>query len=187
MARSIVKEIRFHGRGGQGAVLAARMLANAFVVEGKYVASFPMYGFERRGAPVVAFTRLDDKPVREKTQIYNPDCLVVIDPGLVNLPTLFSGLKPEGILILNCPRLVEKQPNKNLKLAGVVNATQIAVEEIGRDIPNTCLLGAFAATTGWVDLKSVLSGLADYFSGDLLRRNIRSTERGFHEVKIIQW
>jgi 2-oxoacid:acceptor oxidoreductase gamma subunit (pyruvate/2-ketoisovalerate family) len=187
MARSIVKEIRFHGRGGQGAVLAARMLANAFVVEGKYVASFPMYGFERRGAPVVAFTRLDDKPVREKTQIYNPDCLVVIDPGLMNLPTLFSGLKPEGILILNSPRLVEKQPNENLKLAGVVNATQIAVEEIGRDVPNTCLLGAFAATTGWVDLKSILSSLGEYFSGDLLQRNIRSAERGFHEVRVSQW
>ena len=73
------------------------MLAIALVTEGKYVASFPMYGFERRGAPVVAFTRFDDKPIMEKTQIYNPDCLVVIDPGLLKLPTLFSGLNPEGI------------------------------------------------------------------------------------------
>ncbi|MCJ7605526.1 MAG: 2-oxoacid:acceptor oxidoreductase family protein, partial [Dehalococcoidales bacterium] len=70
-----MKEIRFHGRGGQGAVTAARILASAFVVEGKYVATFPMYGFERRGAPVVAFTRMDDKQIREKTQIYTPDCL----------------------------------------------------------------------------------------------------------------
>ena len=182
-----MKEIRFHGRGGQGAVLAARMLAVAFVAEGKCVASFPMYGFERRGAPVVAFTRLDDKPIREKTQIYNPDCLVVIDPGLMNLPTLFSGLKPEGILILNSPRPLENQPNENLRLAGVVNATQIAVEEIGRDIPNTCLLGALAATTGWLDLKSILSALGEYFSGDLLQRNILSTERGFHGVEVLRW
>jgi len=182
-----MKEIRVHGRGGQGAVLAARMLAAACVLEDKHVASFPMYGFERRGAPVVAFTRLDDKPVREKTQIYNPDCLVVIDPGLMTLPTLFSGLKPEGILVLNSPRQLENQPNGNLRLAGVVNATQIAVEEIGRDVPNTCLLGAFAATTGWVDLKSILSSLGDYFSDDLLERNARSAERGFHEVKVMRW
>ncbi len=182
-----MKEIRFHGRGGQGAVLAARMLAIAFVAEGKCVASFPMYGFERRGAPVVAFTRLDDKPIQEKTQIYNPDCLVVIDPGLMNLPTLFSGLKPEGILLLNSPRPLKNQPSENLKLAGVVNATQIAVEEVGRDVPNTCLLGALAATTGWVDLKSILSSLEEYFSGDLLQRNIRSTERGFREVKVLRW
>jgi len=182
-----VKEIRFHGRGGQGTVLAARMLAAALVAEGKHVASFPMYGFERRGAPVVAFTRLDDKPVREKTQIYNPDCLVVIDPGLMNLPTLFSGLKPDGILVLNSPRRLENQLNENLKLAGVVNATQIAVEEIGRDVPNTCLLGAFAATTGWADLKSILSSLGDYFSGDLLERNTHSAERGFREVKVSKW
>ena len=96
-----VKEIRFHGRGGQGAVTAAKMLASAAAEEGKCVASFPMYGFERRGMPVIAFTRVDDKPIREKTQIYTPDCLMVIDPTLLGLPNLFDGLKPGGVLILN--------------------------------------------------------------------------------------
>ena len=163
------------------------MLASAFVREGKSVASFPMYGFERRGAPVVAFTRIDDKPIREKTQIYEPDCLVVIDPGLLTLPTLFTGLKPEGVLILNSPEKLEEQPVKNLKIGGVINATQIAVDEIGRDIPNTCLLGAFAAVTGWLDLKSILSCLGDYLSGDILQTNLRSTERGFREVEVIRW
>jgi 2-oxoacid:acceptor oxidoreductase gamma subunit (pyruvate/2-ketoisovalerate family) len=182
-----VKEIRIHGRGGQGAVLAARMLASAFVTEGKYVASFPMYGFERRGAPVVAFTRFDEKPIREKTQIYNPDCMVVIDPGLMKIPTLFAGIKPEGILIVNSKKPLEQRPHENLTLGGVVNATQIAVEEIGRDIPNTCLLGAFAATTGWLDLKSVLACLGDYLSGDVLQRNLKSAERGYKEVEVIRW
>ncbi|MFC1942010.1 2-oxoacid:acceptor oxidoreductase family protein [Chloroflexota bacterium] len=182
-----MKEIRLHGRGGQGAVVAARMLASAFVNEGKSVASFPMYGFERRGAPVVAFTRIDDKPIREKTQIYNPDCMVVIDPTLMKLPTLFSGLKPEGILILNSSRSLKNQPNDNLKICGVVDATKIAVDEIGRDIPNTCLLGAFAAATGWLDLQSILNCLGDYLSGDMLTRNLRSTERGFREVEVIKW
>ena len=182
-----MKEIRIHGRGGQGAVLAARMLASAFVIEGKSVASFPMYGFERRGAPVVAFTRVDDKPIQEKTQIYNPDCLIVIDPGLLTLPTLFTGLKPEGVFILNSKSKVKEQPNENLKIGGIINATQIAVEEIGRDIPNTCLLGAFAAASGWLKLKSILDCLPDYLSGDILERNLKSAERGYREVEVIKW
>ena len=182
-----MKEIRIHGRGGQGAVTAARMLASAFVIEGKFVASFPMYGFERRGAPVQAFTRVDDKPIREKTQVYFPDCMVVIDPTLFKISSLFSVIKPEGILIANSPAVFEKSFDKNLKIAGVVNATQIAVEEIGRDIPNTCLLGAFAATTEWLKLDSILASLKEYLSGDMLQRNIRSCERGFREVKIKKW
>jgi 2-oxoacid:acceptor oxidoreductase gamma subunit (pyruvate/2-ketoisovalerate family) len=182
-----VKEIRIHGRGGQGAVLAARMLASAFVAEGKYVASFPMYGFERRGAPVVAFTRVDGKPIREKTQIYNPDCLIVIDPGLLTLPTLFTGLQPEAVFILNSPKKLGKQPDPKIKTGGLINATSIAVQEIGRDIPNTCLLGAFAAATGWLKLDSILACLPDYLSGDILQRNLKSAERGYREVEVIKW
>ena len=181
-----MKEIRIHGRGGQGGVTAARMLASAFVTEGKSVASFPMYGFERRGAPVQAFTRFDDKPIREKTQVYFPDCMVVIDPTLLKINTLFSGLKPNGILIVNSPNF-NTRADKNLAVAGVIDATKIAVEEIGRDIPNTCLLGAFAATTQWVKLESIIKALADYLSGDMLQRNIRSVERGFKEVKVLKW
>jgi 2-oxoacid:acceptor oxidoreductase gamma subunit (pyruvate/2-ketoisovalerate family) len=181
-----VKEIRIHGRGGQGAVTAARILASAFVIEGKYVASVPMYGFERRGAPVQAFTRMDEKPIREKTQVYNPDCMVVIDPTLLKINTLFSGIKPNGILIVNSPNY-NTQADKNLAVAGVIDATKIAMEEIGRDIPNTCLCGAFAAITQWVKIESVIQCLADYQSGDMLKRNIRSCERGFKEVKVIKW
>jgi 2-oxoacid:acceptor oxidoreductase gamma subunit (pyruvate/2-ketoisovalerate family) len=163
------------------------MLASAFVTEGKYVASFPMYGFERRGAPVVAFSRVDDKPIREKTQIYNPDCIIVIDPGLLTLPTLFTGLKPGSAFILNSPKKLPKKPNENLKIGGVVNATGIAVQEIGRDIPNTCLLGAFAAATGWLKLESLLACLKDYLSGDILQRNLKSAERGYREVEVTKW
>ena len=182
-----MKEIRIHGRGGQGAVLAARMLASAFVAEGKYVASFPMYGFERRGAPVVAFTRVDDKPIREKTQIYEPDGLIVIDPGLLTLPTLFTGVKPGAAFILNSPKKLTAQPHANIKIGGTVDATGIAVQEIGRDIPNTCLLGAFAAATGWLKLESILACLPDYLSGDILQRNLKSAERGYKEVEVIKW
>ena len=105
-----IKEIRIHGRGGQGAVLAAKMLASACAYEGQHVASFPMYGFERRGMPVIAFTRFDTKPIREKTQVYTPDCIIVIDPTLMDLPTLYDGLKPGGVLILNSAKQLEKKP-----------------------------------------------------------------------------
>lgn len=167
--------------------MAARMLASAFVLEGKSVATFPMFGFERRGSPVVAFTRFDDKPIREKTQIYNPDCLIVIDPGLLTLPTLFTGLKLESVFILNSPKKLTEQPDENLKIGGVVNATRIAIEEVGRDVPNTCLLGAFAAATGWLELKSIQSCMQDYLSGAILERNLKSVERGYREVEVIRW
>ncbi len=129
------KEIRLHGRGGQGAVLAARMLASAFALEGKSVASFPMYGFERRGMPVIAFTRFDTKVIQEKTQIYTPDLLMVVDPTLLSLKTLFDGLKPAGTLILNSARPLETRPSANLGTVGWINATQVALCEIGKDIP----------------------------------------------------
>jgi 2-oxoacid:acceptor oxidoreductase gamma subunit (pyruvate/2-ketoisovalerate family) len=167
--------------------MAAKMLASALLVEGKHVASFPMYGFERRGAPVVAFTRFDDKPIREKTQVYEPDCIIVIDPGLLTLPTLFTGLKPESIFILNTAKKTYKQPNEALKTGALINATGIAVQEVGRDIPNTCLLGAFAAATGWLSLDAVLKSLPEYLSGDILQRNLKSAERGYKEVEVIKW
>jgi 2-oxoacid:acceptor oxidoreductase gamma subunit (pyruvate/2-ketoisovalerate family) len=181
------KEIRFHGRGGQGAVLAARTLASACAVEGKCVASFPMYGFERRGMPVVAFTRVSDEPIREKTQIYTPDALVVIDPTLLHLKNLFEGLKKDGVLVLNSPKPLPESPDASLKKVGLINATQVALCEIGRDIPNTCLIGALAKTTGWVTLESVLQAMGEYFEGDMLKRNIRNAERGYAEVEVITW
>lgn len=168
-------------------MLAARMLASACAAEGKYVASFPMYGFERRGMPVVAFTRFDDQPIREKTQIYTPDALVVIDPTLLGLPALFDGLKPDGVLVLNSPRLLPEPPDERVRQAAVINATAVALCEIGRDIPNTCLLGALARVTGWVGLDSVLAGLAEHLEGDMLKKNIRNAERGYHEVEVLTW
>lgn len=182
-----MKEIRFHGRGGQGAVTAAKMLASACAAEGQKVASFPMYGFERRGMPVVAFTRFDDEPVREKTQIYTPDCLMVIDPTLLGIKGLWDGLKPGGVLILNSAKPLDKRPSENLVKVGTINATHVALCEIGRDIPNTCLIGALAATTGWLSLESVIKGLGDYLEGEMLEKNIRNAQRGYNEVEVKTW
>jgi 2-oxoacid:acceptor oxidoreductase gamma subunit (pyruvate/2-ketoisovalerate family) len=163
------------------------MLASACYQEGRHVASFPMFGFERRGMPVIAFTRFDEEPVLEKTQIYEPDLIMVIDPTLLNLETLYDGLKPGGTLILNSGRPLDKRPSENVAKAGIINATQVALCEIGRDIPNTCLVGALAATTGWVSLESVLKGLADFLDGEMLEKNIRNAERGFKEVEVLTW
>ena len=180
-------EVRFHGRGGQGAVTAAKILANAFVRQGKFGSSFPMFGFERRGAPVTAFMRFDDRPIREKTQVYNPDCLVVLDPSQKDSPQIYNGIKPDGVLILNTRESIKKKPHQDLGQAGLVDAETIALEEIGMPSPNTTIIGAFAAATGWTTLEYVLSGLEQYFSGDILKQNIRCAERGFKEVEIIQW
>jgi 2-oxoacid:acceptor oxidoreductase gamma subunit (pyruvate/2-ketoisovalerate family) len=181
------KEIRIHGRGGQGSVLAAKMIATACACEGQHVASFPMFGFERRGMPVIAFSRLDTKPIREKTQVYEPDVIMVIDPTLLSIETLYDGLKPGGVLILNSARLLGEKPHKNVGKTGIINATAVALSEIGRDIPNTCLVGALAATTGWVSLESVVKGFADYLDGDILEKNIRNAERGYNEVEVQTW
>jgi len=182
-----LKELRFHGRGGQGAVMAAKMVASAAALEGKYVGSFPMYGFERRGMPVVAFTRFDEEPIRDKSQIYNPDCVLVVDPTLLDLDGLFDGLKPGGVLILNSPQPDTRQHCNNLGLTGMVDATAIALQEMGRNIPNTCLVGALAAATGWLQLDSVLTGLSEYFTGEVLEKNIRNATRGYREVKVHTW
>lgn len=180
-------EVRFHGRGGQGSVTAARILANAFVLEGKYGSSFPMFGFERRGAPVTAFLRFDDHPIKEKTQIYNPDCLVVLDSSLKSSSFVYEGLKPEGVLILNGGEPKTDKPHEHVQRVGIIDAETVAREELGFPSPNTCMVGAFAAATGWVGLEFVLASLGHYFSDEILEKNTRSTQRGFDEVKVTQW
>jgi 2-oxoacid:acceptor oxidoreductase gamma subunit (pyruvate/2-ketoisovalerate family) len=184
-----MQEIRIHGRGGQGVAAASRMLSSAFVKEGKWASGFPMFGVERRGAPVAAFARFDDRPIREKTQIYWPDCLIVADPRLIDSirGVIFDGIRPDGILILNASRPIQESPHKNLKKVGTVDATGIGLQEIGLPATNTCMLGAFAQTTGWLRLESVIHGLTEYFDGDMLKKNIRCAERGFEEVVVKQF
>ena len=180
-------EVRFHGRGGQGAVTASRILANALVREGKYGSSFPMFGFERRGAPVTAFLRFDDRPIKLKTQIYEPDCLIVLDASLRDSGFVYEGLKPDGVVIVNGGTPSNKKPQEKIRILGAVDADGIALEEIGVAAPNTCMVGAFAAATDWITLEAAVDSLEDYFEGDVLKRNIRSAERGFKETAVIRW
>ena len=167
--------------------MAAEILASAFVAEGKHVAAFPMFSFERRGAPMQSFVRFDDKPIREKTQIYLPDVVIILDPALATSPGSFWGLKSGGVVVANRPKPYEEPPDQNAKLGAVVEATEIALTELGIPATNTPMLGAFAAATHWVGIESILSGLDAYFSGELLKKNMRCVERAFHEVEISQW
>jgi len=182
-----LKEIRFHGRGGQGVVMGASMLAYAFVIEGKYAASIPMFGFERRGAPVTASIRVDEQPIRDTHLIYEPDCSVILDPSFAKSPAPIEGLKGDGILLANSSKALEAHYSNysQVKLLGLVDATGIALEEIKRPISNTCMLGAIAKATGWVALESVISSLEMSFHGEGLKRNARAAERGYHSIKLI--
>ncbi len=179
-----MSEVRFHGRGGQGVVTTSKILANAFARTGQFGASFPMFGFERRGAPVTAFGRFSNKPVREKTQIYNPDILVVLDPTQRNSEAVFQGLLPDGMMLLNDSDITINVSHENLKKLGVINANKIAMEEIGLSIPNTVIVGAFAKMSGLLEIEPCCDALQDYFSGKKLLANIICVKRGFEEVKL---
>ena len=182
-----MKEIRLHGRGGQGAVTAADMIATAAILSGKYGVSLPMYGTERRGAPVVSFVRIDDSKIRLKTQIYTPECLIVLDSGQKDKPPIYEGLRSGGILVLNLSQVPQKNLNPKVGKAGYVDATKIAMEEIGIPAFNTCILGAFIATTSWLELEALISAIEQSFSGKLLERNVKSAQRGYKEVKIVNY
>jgi 2-oxoacid:acceptor oxidoreductase gamma subunit (pyruvate/2-ketoisovalerate family) len=158
-------EVRFHGRGGQGAVVASKLLASALFKEGKSVQSFPAFGVERRGAPVMAFLRIDDHPIKLRTNVYQPDHIVVLDPTLLDAVDVTSGLKPNGWVVLNSDR----HPGEFRSLAsfrvGTVDASKIAVEnQLGsrtNPIVNTAILGAFCRVTGLVSIDTVVESIRE--------------------------
>ncbi|HUT71420.1 MAG TPA: 2-oxoacid:acceptor oxidoreductase family protein [Desulfatiglandales bacterium] len=179
-------EIRFHGRGGQGAVLASKILAKALVEEGKSVKAIPSFGFERRGAPVAAFLRFDDTVIRQTTNIYHPNCIVCLDPTLPRSVDIFSGMNPKGIWVqatkksfnqLTFPQTVSK--------VGLCDAFRIALEIFGQAITNSIMLGAFAKTTGMVSLESLCKGMESVaFRDAALDKNIQAVHRGYEETKV---
>src|SRR5579872_4584070 len=180
-------EVRIHGRGGQGVVTAAEMLAVAGFKEGKYAQAFPSFGSERMGAPVVAFCRLDDKPIRSREPIASPDALIIQDPTLLHSPGVFAGLKPGGYVLINSSKRIEELglndqrelPEGHVQL---LPATEIALEFLGRPIPNAILLGAFSALTGVVNLEAVLASIAERFTGATAEKNSRAAQVGYETV-----
>ena len=159
-----MKEIRLHGRGGMGTVKAAEIIVWAKVLNGGYGSSIPFFGFERQGAPVTAFVKLDDRPIRPKTQVYTPDCVIVLDPTIRNAVDVFEGMKKDGVLVINTGEDTDKvEVPKEVKTIAVVNATDLALERFGRAITNTAMLGAFVKATSWVGLDPVVAKVEEYW------------------------
>lgn len=138
---------------------------------------------KEEGAPVSAFVRFDDADIRERTQIYTPDCLIFTDPFFKNVNAVYAGLKPGGTLVVNSAKAMKNSPNRNVKTAATVDATRMALEEIKRPATNTCLIGAFAATTGWVGLDSLLAALKEFWKGKALEGNRRCPEEGMRKFR----
>lgn len=179
-------EIRWHGRGGQGAVTSAELVARAAIGEGKYAQAFPAFGAERRGAPVVAFLRISgSKPIRIRAEVTEPDVVVVLDPNLMRIANVAAGLKGNGILVVNSKKLPEQireELGLNCSLA-TVDASAIAQEELGVLIVNTSMIGALLRATGVVKLESLFEPMRERF-GRLAERNINAMKRAYQETVV---
>ena len=182
-------EIRFHGRGGQGAVIASELLAQAAFLEGKHPQSFPFFGVERRGAPVTAFTRIDDKPIQIRTSITEPDVVVVLDAGLMRTINVTAGLKPDGLLLVNTDLAPDKVPTGFKGRVATIDATEIALTHgLGTKampIVNTAVLGALARASGIVGLESVRKAVFEFVPAKQ-EANRRAAEAAYEQVVTLQ-
>jgi pyruvate ferredoxin oxidoreductase gamma subunit len=180
-----VFQVRIHGRGGQGVVTAAELLSVAAFLEDRHSQAFPTFGSERTGAPVVAFCRFDDKPIRLREPIVEPDALIVQDPTLLHQVDLFGGVPPDGFVLINTSRSFEElglgdiverfRPERMV----TVPATDLAREHVGRPLPNAALLGGFAALTEAIALESVTAAIRDRFPGRVGEGNVAAAEAAY--------
>ena len=181
-----VFQVRIHGRGGQGVVTAAELLALAAFLEDRHAQAFPSFGSERTGAPVVAFCRIDDREIRIREPIMAPDALIVQDPTLLHQVDVFGGMKPGGAILINTGRGLA-----DLGLADfaggfevlTVPATELAREHVGRPMPNAALLGGFAALTGVVSLESLTTAIAARFPQAVARGNVAAAAAAHAHVQ----
>ncbi len=187
-------EVRWHGRGGQGAKTAALLFGEAAMETGKYIQAFPEYGPERTGAPVKSFNRLSDSVIRIHTQVTNPDVVVVLDATLLDCLDVTEGIKEGGSIIINTQESVEELKKRLAKTEGyklaTVDASKIALELIKRDVPNTVMLGAMVRVTGALEWNSMLSSIEAKlnikFRGrkEIIDGNIQAIKRAYDEVKV---
>jgi len=184
-------EVRIHGRGGQGAVTAAELLAVAAFHEHRYAQAFPTFGSERTGAPVVSFCRVADEPIRIHEPIAEPDALLVQDPTLLHQVKVFDGVGPDAYLLVNTSRsfaelgIDEFLEGFDPDRLATVPATELAREHLGRPLPNAALLGAFAALTGVVSLESVVQAIVERFPGRVGEANAGAARAGhLHVVRL---
>ncbi len=179
-------EVRIHGRGGQGAVLACSILAQALIDEGKHAVAIPSFGFERRGAPVAAFLRFGNEPIRAMTNVYHPDCVVCIDPTVPRSVDIFAGMKPGGTVVLTSnAKFEELRFPDSVSRVGLCDAVGIALSIYQKPVTNAVMLGAFAHTTGLLTLASLKEALQQMDFRDAgLTENLSAVERGFNETDV---
>jgi len=182
----VLREVRIHGRGGQGGVTAAQLIAEAAYREGKYAVAFPHFGAERRGAPVAAFVRISDEPIYLRSQIYNPDYVLVLDPVLPRMVDVTRGLKDGGCVIINTTHSPEELGFGGYKVA-TVDATSIALEVglvvAGFPVVNTPMMGAFAGATGEVQLETILEVIREKWPGPGGEKNVKAAQLAYERLK----
>lgn len=178
-----MKEIRIHARAGQGAITTAYLLGHAYFLKGMFAFAFPHFGAARMGAPMNAFVRVDTKPVRLRSQIYNPDYVIIVDATLMRGFNCFSGLKEDGIAIINEKEAIEIPKIKARQKVFVVPANDIALKTIGRPLGNTALLGAYASATGEVDLDVLVEAVRKRFLAKAQETNIEAVRQGYEYIK----
>jgi len=181
-----MKEIRIHARAGQGAITTAALIGFSYFKEGKYPYAFPHFGAARMGAPMNAFLRVDSKPVRLRSQVYEPNFVIVVDPTLMRGYNCFSGLKDDGIAVVNGKDDLEMPKLKAGQKVLVVPANEIALKTIGKPLANTTLIGAFAAASGELKLDTILEVVKLRFSGKVQEGNIEAVKQGFEFIRSLQ-
>lgn len=181
----MLKEICIHGRGGQGGVTAAELLAHAAFMEGKWVQAIPFFGAERRGAPVRAFARISDEPIWIRSQVYNPDYVMVLDSTLLEVIDVTEGLKKDGIVVMNAAKKPKELDIKGYHVA-TVDATGIALElellVAGLPVLNTSMLGAFAKATEEVKLESVMKVIEERWPGPIGKKNAEGAALAYRRL-----
>jgi len=180
---SAIYEIRFHGRGGQGVVSAAAVLALAVFENGYETQAFPKFGSERRGAPVEAYVRIAQRPIRTHTQIYTPDVVIIQDATLMHCASVFDGLKPGGNIILNSAGTIKTQLlNHEAYQCLTIAANDIAQKHLSRPLPNMVLLGAFAAISDYASINTLKTAIAGHLQSKgkkIVQSNVDAMMEGY--------
>lgn len=184
----VMVEIRIHGRGGQGVVTASDLVAMAAFAEGRHAQAFPSFGSERTGAPVVAYCRVREEKIRTREPVLEPDLLIVQDPTLLGIIDVFSGLNPQGYVLINSSKrsaelgLTERQESMPKGHFMTIPAADIARKHTGRTVPNAVLLGAAAAMTGLYKMESVTHAIMERFPGKVGEMNVAAAQEAYELV-----
>jgi pyruvate ferredoxin oxidoreductase gamma subunit len=178
-----MKEIRIHARAGQGAITTGVILGSAIFAQGRYAYAFPHFGAARMGAPMNAFVRIDDKEIRLRSKVYNPNYLIVVDATLMRDYDVFEGLDENGIAVVNERKGIQIPESTNNQKVYSLPASKIALDIIGKPLANTALLGAFSAATDEFGMEGLEEAIDKRFAGEIAKKNKQAAQKGFDYIK----